>query len=93
MDDDEAVVTLRALAQPHRLRVFRAIVAAGRWGTTPSAIAAELDLAKNVLTFHLKELAHADLVSVEQSGRNWIYRANTDLVSSLAAFVEQIAAR
>lgn len=74
MEEKTAVAALTALAQEARLRVFRALVGAGPLGMTPSALSAMLDIPSSTLSFHLKELAHADLVSVEREGRNLHYR-------------------
>ncbi len=75
MNEEQAVRALDALAHAQRLRVFRALVGAGPEGLTPSILAAQLDVARNTLSFHLKELAHAGLVTIEPQGRNLIYRA------------------
>ena len=85
----EAVRALAALAQTQRLRTFRALVVAGTQGLTPSAIAAMLDIAPSALSFHLKELLHSDLVSVEQQGRNLIYRANFAQMNTLLGYLTQ----
>lgn len=74
MNEKSAVAALAALAQEARLRVFRALVGAGPEGMTPGALSAMLDIPSSTLSFHLKELAHADLVSVEREGRNLHYR-------------------
>ena len=74
MEESIAVQSLAALAQPLRLRIFRALVGAGPQGLTPGALAATLDIASSTLSFHLKELAHAGLVSQERDGRHLIYR-------------------
>jgi ArsR family transcriptional regulator, arsenate/arsenite/antimonite-responsive transcriptional repressor len=74
MKEKQAVVALAALAQAARLRVFRALVGAGPQGLTPGALSALLDIPASTLSFHLKELMHADLVSVEREGRNLHYR-------------------
>jgi ArsR family transcriptional regulator, arsenate/arsenite/antimonite-responsive transcriptional repressor len=74
MDEKSAVASLSALAQAMRLRVFRALVGAGPQGMTPGALSATLDVPASTLSFHLKELMHADLVSQERDGRNLIYR-------------------
>ena len=68
MNEDQAVSALGALAHTQRLRVFRALVVAGPEGLTPSVLADQLDVARNSLSFHLKELAHAGLVTIEQQG-------------------------
>lgn len=74
MEESIAVLSLAALAQPVRLRIFRALVGAGPQGLTPGALAAALDIAASTLSFHLKELTHAGLVTQERDGRNLIYR-------------------
>lgn len=74
MEEKDAVVSLAALAQGMRLRVFRALVGAAQTGLTPGALSATLDVPASTLSFHLKELAHAGLVEVERDGRNLLYR-------------------
>ena len=75
MEEQDVVKSLAALAQPNRLRVFRALVVAGPSGLTPGAISEMLNVAAPTLSFHLKELTHAGLVSQTRDGRNLIYRA------------------
>ncbi len=75
MEENDVVKSLAALAQPLRLRVFRALVVAGPAGLTPGALVEALDVPATSLSFHLKELAYSGLVSQERSGRNLIYRA------------------
>lgn len=74
MEEPTAVAALAALAQGMRLRVFRALVGAGPQGMTPTALAALLDVPASTLSFHLKELMHAGLVSQQREGRHLIYR-------------------
>lgn len=87
--ESEAVKALGALAQVHRLRAFRALITAGPSGLTPSSMAAMLGIAGSVLSFHLKELVHAGLVSSEARGRNLIYRANFDHMNALLAYLTE----
>jgi len=87
MNEDQAVSALSALAHAQRLRVFRALVVAGPEGLTPSILAEQLDVARNSLSFHLKELAHAGLVSIEQQGRNLIYRAEYSHMNGLLRYL------
>jgi predicted ArsR family transcriptional regulator len=58
-DEARTVKALAALAQPQRLRAFRALVVAGPAGLTPGVIAEQLGIAPSALSFHLKELANA----------------------------------
>ena len=87
MEEKDVVQSLAALAQGHRLRVFRALVVAGPVGLTPGALAETLGLAPNTLSFHLKELTHAQLVSQQRDGRFLIYRAQFDRMAGLLAYL------
>ncbi len=88
-DETRTVKALAALAQPQRLRAFRALVVAGPEGLTPGVIAGQLGVAPSALSFHLKELAHAGLVSTEARGRNLIYRANFTQMTALLGYLTQ----
>ena len=87
--ESAVVEALAALAQAQRLRAFRALVVAGSEGLTPSALAALLQIAPSALSFHLKGLSHAGLVSTEASGRNLIYRAEFARMNDLLTFLTQ----
>ena len=89
MNEDQAISALNALAHTQRLRVFRALVVAGLEGLTPSILAEQLGVARNTLSFHLKELSHAGLVSIEQQGRNLIYRANFSQMNGLLGYLTE----
>ena len=87
MEERIAVASLAALAQGMRLRVFRSLVGAAPQGLTPGALAAMLDVPASTLSFHLKELMHADLVSQERDGRSIIYRASLGQMNQLLAYL------
>ena|SRR5438067_5691719 len=89
MKEAAVVDSLAALAQPQRLRAFRALVVAGPAGLTPSVLAPMLGIAPNALSFHLKTLAHAKLVTAESSGRNLIYRANFKTMNSVLGYLTE----
>ncbi len=89
MQETDVVRALAALAQEVRLRVFRALVVAGPAGLTPGDLAAQLEVAPNTLSFHLKELSHAGLISQERQGRNLIYRAVFDTMNGLLAYLTE----
>lgn len=75
------------MAHPLRLQVFRALVVVGPTGLTPSAIMAGLGVPPATLSFHLKELTNAGLVSQERSGRNLIYRAGYEQMNALLGYL------
>jgi ArsR family transcriptional regulator, arsenate/arsenite/antimonite-responsive transcriptional repressor len=87
MESSAAVVSLAALAHEMRLSIFRLLVVAGPSGLTPGAVADELGLPAATLSFHLKELARAELVTQERSGRHLIYRAAFDRMNALIAYL------
>lgn len=89
MESIAVVKALAALAQASRLEVFRALVIAGQSGLTPGALSESLGVAANTLSFHLKELLHADLITQERSGRNLIYRAQYDRMNAVLAYLTQ----
>ena len=89
MDESEVVRSLAALAQPIRLQVFRALVVTGPRGLTPSAMAEGLGIPANTLSFHLKELANAGLVTQERASRNIIYRAEFEHMNALLGYLTQ----
>ena len=89
MQEVNVIRSLSALAHEARLRVFRALVVAGAEGLTPSALAEQLGIAPNALSFHLKELFHADLVSQERHGRNVLYRAAFPVMNDLLAYLTE----
>jgi DNA-binding transcriptional ArsR family regulator len=87
MEEDDVIRALAALAHPMRLRVFRALVVVGPEGLTPGVMAEALQASATSLSFHLKELAHAGLVTQEREGRNLIYRAAYDRMNGLLSFL------
>lgn len=87
MEEQIAVAALAALAQGMRLRIFRALVGSGPLGMTPGALSVALDVPPSTLSFHLKELMHADLVSQERDGRNLIYRPALDQMNALLSYL------
>ena len=87
LDEAAAVKALAALAQPQRLRAFRALVEAGPNGLTPGVMAEKLGVAPSALSFHLKELAYSGLVSSQSRGRNLIYRASFGHMNALLGYL------
>jgi len=89
MDSKAAIAALGALAQESRLATFRLLVQAGPAGMAASRIAEALGLPASSLSFHLKELTHAGLVTPRQEGRFIIYAARFDTMNGLLAFLSE----
>ena len=87
MEEQAAVASLAALAQAMRLRIFRALIGAAPEGMTPGELSSMLDVPGSTLSFHLKELMHAGLVSQEREGRNLIYRPAIEQMNDLLAYL------
>jgi DNA-binding transcriptional ArsR family regulator len=87
MDNQTAIQAFLALGQETRLNIFRQIVQRGDTGLTPSELIEMLGIPNATLSFHLKELARAELLLVERQSRNLIYRPNADLVEQLSGFL------
>ena len=89
MEEKHVIKALSALAQPNRLQIFRSLVVKGPEGLTPAVLVEELGLPANTLSFHLKELMAADLISQERMGRNLIYRAQYEQMNAVLTFLTQ----
>jgi ArsR family transcriptional regulator len=89
MDTKNAISALAALAQESRLSVFRMLVEAGPAGMSPGVIAERLALPASSLSFHLKELSNASLITAKQEGRFVNYAANFPTMNSLIAFLTE----
>jgi ArsR family transcriptional regulator, arsenate/arsenite/antimonite-responsive transcriptional repressor len=87
VDEAAAVAALTALAQAMRLRIFRALVGAGPPGLTPGVLSATLGVSPSTLSFHLKELVHAGLVTQQREGRHLIYRPALSHMDALMAYL------
>lgn len=85
----DVVKQLAALAHPVRLQVFRSLVVAGADGVTPGVVADMLSLPASSLSFHLKELVNAGLVTQERMSRNLVYRVSFDRMNGLIAYLTE----
>jgi DNA-binding transcriptional ArsR family regulator len=89
MEEEIAVRALAALAHPQRLRAFRALVRVGPGGLTPGTMAGALGIPSATLSFHLKELMHAGLVTQERASRHLIYRAAFGQMNGLLGYLTE----
>lgn len=82
-----AIGSLGALAQEHRLALFRLLVRAGNNGMSAGAIADKLGVPNSSLSFHLAQLRTAGLILQERQHRSLIYRANYPAMNALVAYL------
>ena len=87
MKADHAVEALGALAQEHRLTLFRMLVQAGDKGMAAGAIADRLGVPNSSLSFHLAQLRNAGLILQERQHRSLIYRANYAAMNALVGYL------
>jgi ArsR family transcriptional regulator len=89
MNSDTVVRALGALAHESRLAIFRALVVAGPEGLAAGDIAQQLGVSPSGLSFHLKDLSYAGLLSARQDGRFIFYSANFDAMTGLIRFLTE----
>lgn len=89
METKLIVAALSALAQESRLAIFRLLVQAGPAGMPAGRISEAAGIAPSSLSFHLKEMSHANMVASRQEGRYVIYSANFDTMNSLLAYLTE----
>lgn len=89
MDNKLAVVILASIAQEARLDIFRVLVQAGAGGLSAGLIGERLGIPNSTLSFHLKELSHAGLVTARQESRFIYYSANYEAMNNLLAYLTE----
>jgi DNA-binding transcriptional ArsR family regulator len=87
MEKIDAIAALAALAQETRLDVFRLLVQIGPDGLPAGQIGERLGLAPPTLSFHLKQLHHAGLVTCRRESRSLIYAAEYPAMNGLLAYL------
>jgi ArsR family transcriptional regulator len=89
MDKDTATSVFESLASGIRLDVYRLLVRTGPQGLVAGEIASALAIAPTNMSFHLKALTQAGLLSVVQEGRFQRYRANMGLMQDLITYLTE----
>ncbi|RAJ09557.1 ArsR/SmtB family transcription factor [Aeromonas salmonicida] len=89
MNKAMATKVFESLSSGIRLDVWRLLVKAGLEGRVAGELSSSLDIAPNTLSFHLKAMLHAGLLSVEQEGRFLRYRANIPLMLALIGYLTE----
>ena len=87
LSETAVISALSAIAQSGRLAIFRALVQAGPTGLAAGKISDITGIAPSSLSFHLKELSHAQMVSAVTQGRFVIYSANFDTMNQVLAYL------
>ena len=87
MDSSVVINALAALAQEHRLALFRLLVQTGQEGMSAGAIAEALSVPNSSLSFHLAALTKAGLIRQERQSRSLIYTADYTAMNSLVGYL------
>jgi ArsR family transcriptional regulator, arsenate/arsenite/antimonite-responsive transcriptional repressor len=93
MDKADVIAALAALAQEHRLEVYRVLVQAGHEGMAAGEVAAAIGIPPNTLSFHFDRLRHAGLVTFERRGRSLIYAARYGTMNALIGYLTENCCR
>ncbi|WP_199048659.1 MULTISPECIES: metalloregulator ArsR/SmtB family transcription factor [unclassified Dyella] len=89
MQTKQAITVLSALAQESRLAVYRLLVEHAPDGLAASVIAERLGLANATLSFHLKELVHAGLITSRQESRFIYYSPILEVMNELVGYLTE----
>lgn len=89
MNTRMAVKALSALAQVQRLSIFKALVAAGDEGINAGRVSQMIGSSPSALSFHLKSMLEAGLITCQQQGRFLVYRANFVVMNQLICFLTE----
>lgn len=89
LEISDAAKALDALGHESRLATYRVLIQAGPAGLAASKIAEAVGISPSSLTFHLKELGLANLVTSRQEGRFVIYAAQFETMNALLGFLTE----
>ncbi|UVC06674.1 helix-turn-helix transcriptional regulator [Rhizobium sp. TH2] len=87
MDERQALMSFGALSQETRLRIIRTLVVAGPDGMAAGAIAEKMEVSPSNVSFHLKELERAGLISQQRESRSIVYTASYEALGALVRFL------
>ena len=89
MEEWQALAAFAAMAQETRLRIVRLLVTAGPGGMAAGAVAGAVEVSPSNVSFHLKELERAGLVSARRDSRSILYSAEFGALGGLIRFLTE----
>ena len=89
MSDASFVNVLGALANEHRLSVFRLLMPHGPNGLPAGDIARHLNVPASTLSSHLSQLCHAGLLKSRREQRQIFYAVDIEGTRNLIAFLTE----
>jgi len=87
LNERQALAAFGALSQETRLQIVRMLVVAGPDGMAAGLLAERAGVSPSNVSFHLKELDHAGLISQQRESRSIVYRANVEVLGDLIRFL------
>ncbi|MFB2553507.1 ArsR/SmtB family transcription factor [Ensifer soli] len=87
MEERQALASFAALSQETRLQIVRMLVISGPDGMAAGAIAVKAKVSPSNVSFHLKELERAGLITQQRESRSIIYSANYEALGGLVRFL------
>jgi len=89
MKSKATITALSALAQEHRLEIFRFLVREGIQGVPAGQIGEKLKIPLSTLSFHLSQLKNAGLINCRRESRTLFYSANYLSMNELMAYLTE----
>lgn len=89
MDEEQVILALAALAQPTRLKVFKALVSCAPDGIAAGEMARRCEVPQNTMSSHLAILSRAGLIRASRQGRSIIYSADLDRFRAMTVHLVQ----
>lgn len=80
---------LGALAQETRLELYRALVERGANGLSAGVLAERLNVPPSSLSFHLRTLQHAGLITQRRASRQMIYAADFAAMNAVLQYLTE----
>lgn len=87
MEERQALLAFGALSQETRLRILRLLVVAGPGGVAAGLIAEQVGVSASNVSFHIKELERAGLVSARRESRSILYSVDIEALNGLVRFL------
>ncbi|OPZ79198.1 MAG: Arsenical resistance operon repressor [Alphaproteobacteria bacterium ADurb.Bin438] len=87
MDIKQATIMFSALSQENRIMILKEIMKHGKQGLCPCHLVEKFELSNANLSFHLKELVNANLITKQKQGKFINYQANCEQIRELGEFL------
>jgi DNA-binding transcriptional ArsR family regulator len=89
MEEKEAIKAFGALAQEHRLKVFRLLVRHAPHGLPAGDIAAQVGVPASTMSTHLAQLERAGLLRSWREQRRILYAVDTEGIRQVVTFLTE----